>query len=202
MHYVPSLSVTMGTYTLVDHFFVVDILDTNVILGVQWLITLRKVTTNWEALQMEWVEKKSGENQIIKGMHTYPSHKISTQKIEMDLRSGSKDLTVPSIMFMIFLHGTLLSSGKPPRRPPDSVLVGDISLHDAPRSKPGGMGELEDKSIALGGLGKHKKEGDFLLSSSSPTFIYDSTLLEEEKGRYVLPTYTFGIGNVKEISAT
>ena len=35
MHYVPSLSITMGTYPLVDHFFVVDISDTNVILGVQ-----------------------------------------------------------------------------------------------------------------------------------------------------------------------
>ena len=28
MQYVPSLSVTMGSYTLVDHFFVVDISDT------------------------------------------------------------------------------------------------------------------------------------------------------------------------------
>ena len=46
MHYVPSLSVTMGTYTLTDHFFVVDIPDTNVILGVQWLITLGKFTTD------------------------------------------------------------------------------------------------------------------------------------------------------------
>ena len=51
MHYVPSFSVTMGTYTLTDHFF--DIPDTNVILGVQWLITLGKVTTDWETLQME-----------------------------------------------------------------------------------------------------------------------------------------------------
>ena len=78
MHYVPSLLVTMGTYTLVYHFFVVDISDTNVILGVQWLITLGKVTTDWEALQMEWVDKKSGEPQMIKGMHTYPSQNTST----------------------------------------------------------------------------------------------------------------------------
>ena len=35
MQYVPSLSVTMGSYTLVDFFFVVDIPDTNIILGVQ-----------------------------------------------------------------------------------------------------------------------------------------------------------------------
>ena len=31
--YVTALAVTMGTYTLTDHFFVVDIPDTNVILG-------------------------------------------------------------------------------------------------------------------------------------------------------------------------
>ena len=78
MHYVPSLSVTMGTYTFIDHFLVVDIPDTNVILGVQWLITLAKVTTDWEALKMEWVDKKSGNTQMIKGMHTYPSHTTST----------------------------------------------------------------------------------------------------------------------------
>ena len=53
MTYVPSPAVTMGFYTLVDHFFVVDIPDTNIILGVQWLITLGKVTTDWKTLQME-----------------------------------------------------------------------------------------------------------------------------------------------------
>lgn len=68
----------MGTYTLIDHFFVVDIPNTNVILGVQWLITLGKVTIDWETLQMEWVDRKSGKAQIIKGIHTYPSLKTST----------------------------------------------------------------------------------------------------------------------------
>ena len=34
MHYVPSLSITMGTYTLTDHLFLVDVPNTNVILGV------------------------------------------------------------------------------------------------------------------------------------------------------------------------
>ena len=38
--YVPELTITMGTYTLTDHFFVVDILDTNFILGVEWLVIL------------------------------------------------------------------------------------------------------------------------------------------------------------------
>ena len=44
--YIPELSVMMGTYTLTDQFFVVNIPDTNMILGVQWLITLGKVTTD------------------------------------------------------------------------------------------------------------------------------------------------------------
>ena len=32
--YVPELDVTMGTYTMTDHFFMVNIPDTNVVLGV------------------------------------------------------------------------------------------------------------------------------------------------------------------------
>ena len=62
---------------------------------------------------MEWVDKKSGKSQIIKAMHTYPSHSTSTQKTEMDLCSGSKDLKFPSIMHMTLAHGTLLFCGKP-----------------------------------------------------------------------------------------
>ena len=70
--YVPALTITMGTYTLTDHFFMVDILYTNVIFSVWWLITLGKVTTYWETLEMEWIEKGSGKHQKIKGVHTYP----------------------------------------------------------------------------------------------------------------------------------
>jgi len=121
MQYVPSLSVTMGTYTLEDHFFVVDIPDTNIILGVQWLITLGKVTTDWKALQMEWVDLKSGKQQIIQGMHTYPSLDVSTHTTKMELRSGGRDLTVPSLMFMRMLQGTFLHHGKPLGVPLDSV---------------------------------------------------------------------------------
>ena len=119
MQYVPSLSVTMGSYTLVDHFVVFDIPDTNIILGVQWLITLGKVTTDWKSLQMEWVDLKSGEPKMIQGMHTYPSPNVSTQTTEMDLHSGRSDLTFPSLMFMRMLQVKFLSHGKPPGMPSD-----------------------------------------------------------------------------------
>ena len=42
------------------------------ILGVQWLITLGKVTTYWETLDIEWIDKKTEKHEIIRGMHTYP----------------------------------------------------------------------------------------------------------------------------------
>ena len=78
----------MGTYTLTDHFFLVDIPDTNVILGVQWLITLGKVTIDWETLEMEWTEKGNGEHQKIKGIHTYPPQIISAHRMEEKLCRG------------------------------------------------------------------------------------------------------------------
>ena len=96
--YVPTFSITMATYTLTDHFFVVDIPDTNVILGVQWLITLGKVTTYWETLKMEWIDKKSGKHKMIKGMHTYPPHIVSKHKIEANLHRGGKEKLVYSDM--------------------------------------------------------------------------------------------------------
>ena len=112
----------------------------------------------------------------------------------MDFRSGSKYLTIPSIMFMILLHGTLLYSGKPLGRPPNSGLVRDISQHDAPSIDPGGMRALEGNDTTLGVLGRLKEEGDILPISSLPTLILDSAMWQEKHGRSDLPTFTFGMG--------
>ena len=35
--WVPKLQVTVGNYTFVDSFYVVDVVDTNLVLGVQWI---------------------------------------------------------------------------------------------------------------------------------------------------------------------
>jgi len=47
--YVPALIVTMGNYSVTDHFFVVDVSDTNVVMGVQWLYSLGRFTTDWSS---------------------------------------------------------------------------------------------------------------------------------------------------------
>lgn len=44
--YVPSLTVVMGNYSMTDHFFVVNVLDTNVVMGVQWLGKSRQIGGN------------------------------------------------------------------------------------------------------------------------------------------------------------
>ena len=40
---------------MTDHFFVVDVPDTNVLMGVQWLYSLEQVATNWKELEMEFI---------------------------------------------------------------------------------------------------------------------------------------------------
>lgn len=45
MRCIPNLTLTMGNYSVSDHFFVVDVPETNVVMGVQWLYSLGQVTT-------------------------------------------------------------------------------------------------------------------------------------------------------------
>jgi len=86
--YVPKLSMTMGTYTLTDHFFVVNIPDTNLILGVQWLITIAKVMIDWKTLEMEWDDEKTGRHEKIQGQHTYLPQTVSAHQMEAIFQKG------------------------------------------------------------------------------------------------------------------
>ena len=36
-YWIPKLNVTLGNYQIIDSFYVVDVVDSHVILGVQWL---------------------------------------------------------------------------------------------------------------------------------------------------------------------
>lgn len=57
IRYVSALTMTMGNYSMTYHFFVVDVPDTNVVLGVQWLYSLVWVTTDWKQLVMEFTSQ-------------------------------------------------------------------------------------------------------------------------------------------------
>jgi len=51
---IPQLHVQLGNYTMIDDFCVVDVLGMNVVLGVQWLYSLGKYSTNYQILEMEF----------------------------------------------------------------------------------------------------------------------------------------------------
>ena len=52
--WIPKLNITLGNYNLADDFFVVDVPDTNVVLGVQWLYSIGKYFTDYKTMEMEF----------------------------------------------------------------------------------------------------------------------------------------------------
>jgi hypothetical protein len=66
---VPDLEVKLGNYTVRDTFYVVDLSDTDVVLGVQWMITLGKITTNYQTLEMGFRDH-DGKKVFLRGMST------------------------------------------------------------------------------------------------------------------------------------
>ena len=53
-YWIPELNVTLENYNMTDSFYVVNVADTNVVLGVQWLYSIRKYTTDYRAMEMEF----------------------------------------------------------------------------------------------------------------------------------------------------
>ena len=115
----------------------------------------------------------------------------------MDLRSGSSDLTVPSLIFMRMLQGKFLSHGKPPRIPLDSYLVGKASQIVPRNLDLGSIGAMRDQVTMLGGLGHPKNEEGFLPASLPPSHFSKSALWEEKKGRISLPNFFFCMFDLK-----
>jgi hypothetical protein len=65
----PYLEVKLGNYTMRDTFYLVDLADIDVVLGVQWLITLGKISTNYQTLEMGFRDNE-GKKIVPRGMST------------------------------------------------------------------------------------------------------------------------------------
>jgi hypothetical protein len=77
---VPDLEIKLGNYTMRDTFYVVDLSHTYVVLGVQWLITLGKITTNYQTLEMGF--RDSDEKRVVlRGMSTRAPKIVSAKMI-------------------------------------------------------------------------------------------------------------------------
>jgi hypothetical protein len=54
--YIPGMKLTLGRHDLVQDIYVMDLPDTNIILGVQWLSTLGPITTNYKTMEMSFTK--------------------------------------------------------------------------------------------------------------------------------------------------
>ena len=53
-YWILKLNVTLGIYNMTNSFYVVNVADKNVVLGVQWIYSIGKYTTNDRSMEMEF----------------------------------------------------------------------------------------------------------------------------------------------------
>ena len=85
--WVPKLQVTVGNYTFVDSFYVVDVADTDVVLGLQWLYSIGEHTVNYQIPEMKFQDLK-GVLRVVRGKHTYPNQVVTCNSMRSILRHG------------------------------------------------------------------------------------------------------------------
>jgi hypothetical protein len=84
---VPNLEMKLCNYTVRETFYVVDLLNTDVVLGVQWMITLGKNTTNYQTLEMRFRDQ-DGKKVVLRGMLTGAPMTVSAKRMERIFRHG------------------------------------------------------------------------------------------------------------------
>ena len=62
-----GLSVTLGNYTFTSDFYVIDLADIDMVLGVQWLCSLGKHTMDYQTLEMEF-KAPNGSKVVMRGV--------------------------------------------------------------------------------------------------------------------------------------
>jgi hypothetical protein len=82
---VPNLEMKLGNYTVRDTFYVVCLLDIDVVLGVQWMITLGKISTNYQTLEMGFRDQ-DGKKVVLRGMSTEAPRTVSAKRMERIFR--------------------------------------------------------------------------------------------------------------------
>jgi hypothetical protein len=79
--YIPGMKLTLGKHDLAQDFYVMDLLDTNIILGVQWLSTLGPITTNYKTMEMSFIEENR-KKVVLRGMTGNTSRVVTTKRME------------------------------------------------------------------------------------------------------------------------
>jgi hypothetical protein len=79
--YIPGMNLTLGRHDLAQDFYVMDLLHTNIILGVQWHSTLIPITTNYNTMEMSFTEE-SGKKVVLRGMSGNTPRVVTTKRME------------------------------------------------------------------------------------------------------------------------
>jgi hypothetical protein len=79
--YIPSMKLTLGRHELIQDVYVMDMPDTNIILGVQWLSTLGPITTNYKTMEMSFTEE-GGRKVVLRGMTSNSTKVVTTKRME------------------------------------------------------------------------------------------------------------------------
>jgi hypothetical protein len=83
--YIPGMKLTLGRHELVQDVYVMDLLDTNIILGVQWISTLGPITTNYKIMEMSFIEE-GGRKVVLWGMIGNVAKVVTAKRMEAIFR--------------------------------------------------------------------------------------------------------------------
>ena len=85
--WVPKLQVTIGNYTFVDIFYVVDVADTNVVLGMKFLYYIGEHSVNDQIPEMKF-QDSTGVLRVVRRHHTFPNQVVTCNSMRSILRHG------------------------------------------------------------------------------------------------------------------
>jgi hypothetical protein len=94
---IPNLEVKLDNYTLTDTFYVVELSDTDVVLGVQWLYSLGEIRFNYQTLTMSFRDA-SGSRVVLRGMSTRAPRAVSAKRMEQIFHHGDVAYTAECLI--------------------------------------------------------------------------------------------------------
>ena len=78
--WIPKLQITLGNHTITENIYVVNVADTNMVLGVQWLYYLGEHTMNYQVPKIRF-KHSEGKPIFLRGMQTYPNQVVSSHNM-------------------------------------------------------------------------------------------------------------------------
>jgi hypothetical protein len=137
--------VTLSNYTLTNDFYVVDLADTDIVLGVQWLHSLGEIKMNYQVMEMKF-NTKNDKKVVLRGMPNGGRKIVSNKSMEAIFIHGYVACAIESLIIAqedtggrqhhhADVQALLRKHDKvfrhiPPGRPPDRGFEHTIELEE------------------------------------------------------------------------